>query len=247
MRKKKTTANKSPNADLTCLALFSQRDPPRSRFFLLSSPQGVAQLANMLNRWFRRFAFVGVAVASLLGPGCESPTGNNAGTSNPRLPEGASAAQLRPGDTLVVSLQGIPDPSQHTVQVDNEGLISLPFIGSIPAGRLTTSELSGSIRQTYLDRDFYRAIDVSVTVTERFVYVGGEVERPGRIEWTPDLTMTKAIQSAGGFTLYAKESAISVVRDQEAYTLDAKLARRSPSEDPRLFPGDSIQVDRSAF
>jgi polysaccharide export outer membrane protein len=40
-----------------------------------------------------------------------------------------------------------------------------------------------------------------VSVTERYIYVGGEVQRPGRIVWTPDLTLAKAIQAAGGFTL----------------------------------------------
>lgn len=77
--------------------------------------------------------------------------------------------------------------------------------------------------------------------------MGGEVQRPGRIEWTPDLTMTKAIQAAGGFTLYAKENANNVVRDQKAYTLDARFAQKSPGEDPKLLPGDSLQIDRSAF
>jgi polysaccharide export outer membrane protein len=201
----------------------------------------------MLNRWLRACALPGLLSLVLLWSGCETSPTSQTVRSNPRLPEAASAALLRPGDTLGVSLQGIPDPSQHNVQIDDEGLISLPFIGSIPAAGLTTSDLSASIRQTYLDRDFYRAIDVSVTVTERFVYVGGEVQRPGRIEWTPDLTMTKAIQAAGGFTLYAKETAVNVVRDRQAYILDAKLAQRSPSEDPKLLPGDSLQIDRSAF
>lgn len=185
-------------------------------------------------------------IACLCGTGCES-TNPSPTASNPSLPAGASAAQLRPGDALVVSLQGIPDPSQHNVQIDDEGLITLPYIGGIEVGGLTTSQLSAKIKDTYISQSFYRAIDVSVSVTERYVYVGGEVQNPGRIEWTPDLTMTKAIQAAGGFTLYAKETAVSVVRDQSAYTLDAKLAQRSPAEDPRLLPGDSLQIDRSAF
>lgn len=185
-------------------------------------------------------------IACLCWTGCES-TNPSPTASNPRLPEGASAAQLRPGDALVISLQGIPDPSQHSVQIDDEGLITLPYIGGIEVGGLTTSQLSAKIKDTYISQSFYRAIDVSVSVTERYVYVGGEVQNPGRIEWTPDLTMTKAIQAAGGFTLYAKETAVSVVRDQSAYTLDAKLAQRSPAEDPRLLPGDSLQIDRSAF
>lgn len=178
--------------------------------------------------------------------GCET-TSSRPTEPNPRLPEGSPSAQLRPGDTLGISLQGIPDPSQHNVQIDDSGLITLPFIGGIEVVGLTISQLSSRIKSAYVEQDFYRAIDVSVTVTERFVYVGGEVQNPGRIEWTPDLTMTKAIQAAGGFTLYARETAVNVVRDRTAYRLDAKLAQRRPAEDPKLLPGDSLQVDRSAF
>ncbi len=201
----------------------------------------------MLRRSFRyitQLVCIGLLTFSV---GCET-TGSTATTrTNPKIPEAASSALLRPGDSLGITLQGIPDPSTHNVQIDDQGLISLPYIGGITVAGLTASDLSAKIRETYISKDYYKTINVSVTVTERFVYVGGEVQRPGRITWTPDLTMGKAIQAAGGFTLYAKETAVSVVRDQAAYILDAKLAQRSPAEDPRLLPGDSIQVDRSAF
>ena len=86
-----------------------------------------------------------------------------------------------------------------------------------------------------------------MSVTERYIYVGGEVQRPGRIVWTPDLSVAKAIQSAGGFTLYAKETAVSLIREKNTYAIDVKLAQRNPVEDPRLVPGDSLQVPRSPF
>jgi polysaccharide export outer membrane protein len=167
--------------------------------------------------------------------------------ANPRVPESTSPALLRPGDSLTIALQGIPDPSQHNVQVDEQGLINLPYIGNITASGLTSAELSSRIRQTYIARYYYTTIDVSATVTERYVYVGGEVARPGRIVWAPDLTLTKAIQAAGGFTLYAKETQVTLVRDRTAYTIDADLALRRPEQDPRLVPGDSVQVPRSPF
>lgn len=178
--------------------------------------------------------------------GCES-TRSTSASGNPRIPETASAALLRPGDTLGIALQGIPDASNHTVQIDDQGQIYLPYIGGVPAAGLTPADLSQRIRDTYITRDIYRTVDVAVSVTERFVYVGGEVQRPGRIVWTPDLTLSKAIQAAGGFTLYARETAVNLVREQSAYTLDTRLAQRSPAEDPRLMPGDSVQVPRSAF
>ncbi len=167
--------------------------------------------------------------------------------TNPHVPESTSPALLRPGDSITITLQGIPDPSVNNVQIDEQGFISLPYIGGVTASGLTSAELSQRIRQTYIAKKFYTTIDVSVAVTERYVYVGGEVTRPGRITWTPDLTLTKAIQAAGGFTLYAKESKVGLVRDRTAYAIDAALALRQPDQDPRLMPGDAITVPRSPF
>lgn len=185
-----------------------------------------------------------VALAALSGCATDGAPGAGA---NPTIPAATSSAQLRSGDSLTISLQGVPDPSVNSVQIDDQGSITLPFIGTIPAAGMNTGELGQKIRETYIARKFYNTVDVSVSVTERFVYVGGEVVRPGRIVWTPDLTVAKAIQAAGGFSLYAKETRVSLVRDQKTYDLDVKLAQRNPAQDPRLTPGDSIQVPRSPF
>jgi protein involved in polysaccharide export with SLBB domain len=175
--------------------------------------------------------------------GCATETST---ATNPNVPI-PSTAQLRPGDSLTVVIQGVPDPSSNAVQIDDQGLISLPLIGPLTAGGVSTAELSQRIRETYLAKRIYMAVDVSVTVTERFVYVGGEVQRPGRIIWTPDLTVAKAIQSAGGFSLYAKETGVILVRDNNAYPIDVKIAQKNPTQDPPLVPGDSLQVPRSPF
>jgi len=182
--------------------------------------------------------------ALCLFSGCATPP---TPTSNPPIPVSASTTQLRPGDSLNIAVQGVPDAATHAIQIDEQGLISLPFIGAVQAAGATTAELSQRIRETYVTKKIYRAVDVSVSVTERYIYVGGEVQRPGRIVWTPDLTAAKAIQSAGGFTLYAKETAVSLIREKNAYPIDVKLAQRNPGEDPRLVPGDSLQVPRSPF
>lgn len=187
-----------------------------------------------------------LAALLVLAAGCATGGGGGA-SSNPQIPVPASTAQLRAGDSLTVALQGVPDPSTNSVQIDDKGLISLPFIGTMPAADVSAAELSQRIRETYIAKKIYTTVDVSVSVTERYVYVGGEVQRPGRVIWTPDLSATKAIQSAGGFTLYAKETAVSLVRDKDAYSIDVKLAQKNPAQDPRLMPGDSLQVSRSPF
>ncbi len=148
---------------------------------------------------------------------------------------------------MTVSLLGIPEPLTSSVQIDEQGLIRLQYIGAVTADGLNTAQLSQSIRDTYIAKNFYTTLEVSVNVTERYIYIGGEVQRPGRVAWSPDLTLSKAVQSAGGFSLYAKENKVTLTRDRKAYDFDVKLAQRQPLEDPLLFPGDSIQVPRSAF
>lgn len=195
----------------------------------------------------RLTALFATFLAALLLAGCVTDGTTGAGAANPQVAAPAMSAQLRPGDTMVVSLLGIPEPMNSNVQIDEEGLIRLQYIGAITAAGLTTAELSQSIRDTYIAKKYYTTLDVSVNVTERYVYIGGEVQRPGRIVWSPDLTLSKAVQSAGGFTLYAKENRVTLTRDRKAHDFDVKLAQRQPEQDPLLFPGDSIQVPRSAF
>ncbi|MSU70268.1 MAG: hypothetical protein EXS39_05755 [Opitutaceae bacterium] len=192
----------------------------------------------------RLFALV---LVSLFGAASCSAPATGGMSVNPRVPESASSAVLRSGDSLTVALQGVPDPSTNSVQLGEEGLITLPYIGTVTAAGLSSAQLSQRIRETYIGRNIYTTVDVSVSVTERYVYVGGEIGHPGRIIWTPDLTAAKAIQAAGGFSLYAKETAVNLVRDSRSYALDIKLAQRDPSQDPRLMPGDSLQVPRSPF
>jgi len=205
-------------------------------------------------KFVRRLPLVCLTSLLAFAAGCVTDGNTGAGPrtssgagANPQIPVPASTAQLRGGDSLTIALQGVPDPSTNSVQIDEQGRISLPYIGIISAAGLTTSDLSQLIRETYVTKKIYNVVDVSVSVTERYIYVGGEVQRPGRIVWTPDLSVAKAIQAAGGFTLYAKETAVRLSRENGSYTIDVKLAQKNPAQDPRLMPGDSLQVARSPF
>jgi polysaccharide biosynthesis/export protein VpsN len=185
-----------------------------------------------------------IALLAILA-GCA--TGSEPTGHNPVIPSAATSSELRPGDSLTVAIIGVPDPTTNAVQIDDQGIINLPYIGTVKASGQTTGGLTQKIRDAYIEKKIYMSVDISVSVTERYVYVGGEVEKPGRIVWTPDLTAAKAVQAAGGFTLYAKKDKVGVVRNQVLYDLDIKLAQTSPSQDPKLEPGDSIEVARTAF
>ena len=83
----------------------------------------------------RRLASLAGLTAALLLGSCA--TRDTAPAAPTRIPEAGSTAQLRPGDSLTVALQGVPDPSTNNVQIDEQGLITLPFIGSIKAAGTT--------------------------------------------------------------------------------------------------------------
>jgi len=188
-----------------------------------------------------------MVLAGLLLAGCvtggPTPVGQN---RNPVLP-GSDAAVLRAGDTVVIQLQSIPDPTRIEAQLDDAGAVSLRFIGRVSAQGLSPSQLAEKIRGAYIDGRYYPDIDVGVSIAARFVYLGGEVRRPGPVQWSHDLTLTQAIAAAGGFAIYAKENGVQVSRDAQTYTIDANLAQSQPAEDTRLLPGDTVFVPRSAF
>src|SRR3954453_22277318 len=101
---------------------------------------------------------------AFFGGGCTNAT--TSATSNPKLPESSSTAALRAGDSLTIGLQGVPDSSTNSVQVDEQGLITLPFIGAVKAAGSITAGLSQHIRETYIAKKIYTTVDVAVSVTE---------------------------------------------------------------------------------
>lgn len=189
-----------------------------------------------------------LALAALFLNGCQTTTqpGEAGVRKNPEIPF-SDVAALRPGDSVVITLQSIPDPASFDMQIDDKGMISLRYIGPIEVAGLTASQLSEAIRNAYINKQIYRSVDVSVSFRERFVIIGGEVRRPGPVSWTNDLTLTKAITLAGGFSLYARESAVQVTRDNKSYEVNADLAIQNPTEDVQLVPGDTVTVPRSPF
>lgn len=78
-----------------------------------------------------------------------------------------------------------------------------------------------------------------------YVYLHGEVNRPGEYQYRPGLTVEKAVVLAGGFTLRASKRKVSVSRqidDQEVPEIMKKVPLYLP-----VMPGDIISVGASWF
>lgn len=191
-------------------------------------------------------ALLGLAIA-LLG-GCEQtrPSSSTQGSVVDQAPPPVTY-ELRAGDQITVELQSIPDPIVQRLQINEQGFISLRYIGALMAGGFTPFELQIAIRDEYLTQGIYNDVDVNVTVEERYVIVGGQVNRSGRVPWRQGMTINEAIQAAGGYNYFANRRDITLTRNGIQYTIDGVEAARNPELNYEVAPGDEIQVDRSTL
>ena len=194
---------------------------------------------------------IGLFTVAGCGPGeqvrSEPPTSE---AQEPAIP----VYRLRVGDEI--ELRFLTDESLTTVTpITPGGTITLPVAGDLAAVGKTVGELAQDVE----DRMAAYLLDptVSLVITrlaDQPVFVIGEVTRPGRIDSVSDLTVSRAIASAGGLLSTAKAGSVMIVRTvgvekPEAYKVDLGevLAGRDLSQDLALVPNDVVYVPKSAI
>jgi polysaccharide biosynthesis/export protein len=155
---------------------------------------------------------------------------------------------IGPEDVLYIHVWK-EDALSRTIPVRMDGNISLPLIHEIKAAGLTPLQLEAAITERL--KGFYENPTVSVTVMETNsfkVYVSGEVRTPGVYRLRSETTILQIIPMAGGFTDWAKQRKILVIRKENGketrITVDYKKAMKGddPSSNVVLKPGDTIIV-----
>lgn len=172
----------------------------------------------------------------------DSPRPGTNGTFDPGVSTGARP--LKRGDGVIISLRGIPNPEDVKDVVDDRGNVNLPLIGTLCLAGKTTSDAERTIEKTYIDKGYYSRINVTVVAQEDEYFVTGEVKRENRYVFTRNLTLMQAIAVAGGFTDFAKESAVRITRDDQVLEVDTQRVRKGRIADPLVKPGDIISVPR---
>jgi len=120
---------------------------------------------------------------------------------------------LGPEDVLTVTVWKNQDLSRD-VTIRPDGMISLPLIGDVPAAGFTANILAKHIGERLTE--YMAAPIVSVQVKEvnsYFIYVLGEVAKPGRYPLKSYANVMQGISLAGGFTNFASKNKIKVLRN----------------------------------
>ena len=213
----------------------------------------------------------------LLGTGCrtisrqenappiETDTPASTEQSTSRAEESWSPLVIRPGSQLNIQVyvSGQREIDANSIRVSDAGTITLPLIGTIRVAQRplrTASQIIEALYGNYfvepqVTMDFIRD-EESDAFPWGFVTVLGRVKRQGRVPIPPtrDLTVSSAIQQAGGFDTSARVTAIRVTRkrdDGNTQTFDVNMRnvgrRGRTDEDIRLFPNDVVFVPEMLF
>jgi polysaccharide export outer membrane protein len=102
------------------------------------------------------------------------------------------------------------------VPVRPDGKISLPLLNDVQAAGLTPAQLAAQITDSLKKYVTNPQVTVIVTtINSQRVYILGEVTRPGAFPLLPNMTVLQALSSAGGFTQFAREKSIYVLRTED--------------------------------
>jgi polysaccharide export outer membrane protein len=180
-----------------------------------------------------------------------APTGGAIaeGTNAPVSSGGESISKLHPGDPLTITFADVPPlvMQEQRVRIPEDGIITLPYNVRVKAAGKTTSQLEKDIRDAYVPGLFVNLTAI-VRTEERAFFVDGEVKAPGRQVYAGEMTVMRAIGTAGGFTDFANRKKIELRRQNgQKFVVNYQKAIDNPDLDLPVYPNDHIIVKRSLF
>jgi protein involved in polysaccharide export with SLBB domain len=187
-----------------------------------------------------------LALSAVLA-GCGTKAPPQSGQGQPGAVNVANAP-LRISDRIKIDLTGTPETVEPSEQeISEDGTISIHFLGRVQAAGKTPSQLAEDIRAKLVP-SIYAHANVTVLATARFFFVGGEINasgQGGRIVLSGPMTLTGAIDAAGGFSPFANRRKVRLTRvDGATIVVNCRKAVLHPEDDPPIYPGDRIFIPR---
>ena len=191
-----------------------------------------------------------VMLAGLIVSGVVANAGEEQKTQTTKSQPAAATTDatyvIGPEDVLNIDVWKEKEISS-TVPVRPDGKISLPLLNDVQAAGLTPMQLQNNIREGL--KKFIADPQVTIIVTQinsRKIFVLGEIARPGTFAMLPHMTVLQAISSAGGFSQFAKESGVYVLRTENGrqitlpFNYKEVVKGKRPEQNIELKPGDTI-------
>lgn len=189
------------------------------------------------------FARLIVAFALAFGPVAGTALGQGAGGGQ----AGGAAQEYRlgPNDVVEVNVLG-RDDFKTRARIRPDGTIVLPFLGAVPAGQQTPTELSASVAAALRAGGYFANPAVTVDVvsyTSQYVTVLGSVSNPGLVPIDRAYRLSEILARVGGTRSGSADYVVlrSANGPEQRFVIEA-LATGDASQDPLVSPGDKIYI-----
>ena len=161
--------------------------------------------------------------------------------------------RIQKGDKLSVKFFSHPELNEPTLIVRPDGFISLQIIDEVRAEGRTVAELKTELERAYNEILLNPIISVAVIefIAPR-VFIGGQVNKPGRYDLRDAKTVIQVIFLAGGFTGDANRKMVVLARldgkgewQMQSVNVMKLLDKKSTEKDVELRDGDYIFIPDS--
>jgi protein involved in polysaccharide export with SLBB domain len=156
------------------------------------------------------------------------------------------AQTLQPGDGIKLIIYHISDSISGEYYIQEDGSISLPFLGKIKAADRNVDSLKSEINSKY--NNLYKNPELTILPIIR-INVFGEVRNPGFYYVTGIDKLSDILAKAGGTTTDADLGDINITRKDKEIEINGEKAIQNGSklDDIGLQSGDQIFVTRKWF
>ena len=159
--------------------------------------------------------------------------------------------RIGPEDLLEIQVFGV-DQLTRTVRVNSHGLISLPLVGNLEVGGLTSQQAEALV-VARLAESFLQNPQVSLFIreyTSQRVTIEGAVNKPGVYPLRGPTTLLQSLAVAGGQANLSDMTEVMLFRadsagKRETLVYDVDRIRSGELDDPTVLNEDLIVVKRS--
>lgn len=207
----------------------------------------------MRRTWIAWMAATAAAIALIVLPLAASARGTASSSppsqASPDVPAGPTY-KIGPGDVLDIDVWQNAELTFKNLPVRPDGKISIPLLNDVQAAGLTAIQLSDNIARglkKYVKGDPVVTVVVAQVNSQRY-YVLGEVAHPGAFPLLPGLTALQAISTAGGFTQFANEKKVYILRESNGqaqklpFNYKEVVQGKDLQQNIALKPGDTIVI-----
>lgn len=155
---------------------------------------------------------------------------------------------LGPGDVVDVTVLG-RDEFKPRVQIQTDGTLQLPYLGTVKAADLTVLQFRDKVRKALIAGGYYAdpVVNVAVaTYASRYVIVLGEVGSPGMVPVDRDYRLSEILARVGGPRDTGSDFLTLRKASGKEYKFNLRdIATGGPDQDPLVSPGDKIFIPKA--